>query len=44
MAVKKGNFEVIETLLEMEYPLEIPKNNGITALGIAAFKGDILLL
>ena len=41
MAVKKGNHSVIETLLELEFPLEIPKNNGITAIGIAAFKGDL---
>jgi len=36
IAVKRQNIEVIKTLLELKFPLNIPKNNGIAALGIAA--------
>jgi len=28
----------------MNYPLEMPKNNGITALGIAAHEGHLDIL
>jgi ankyrin repeat protein len=27
-------------LVEIKFPMNIPKNNGITALGIAAYKGN----
>ena len=36
MAVKRDNMEVINELLRLNYDLQIPKNNGVTALGIAA--------
>ena len=35
---------VVQTLLDVHYPLDYTKNNGVTALGIAAFKGKINLL
>lgn len=44
MAVKRNQLDVIETLIEMEFPLEAPKHNGINALGIAAYKGNLPLL
>ena len=36
MAIKRGNVLVLQTLIEMQYDLDRPKNNGVTALGIAA--------
>jgi len=40
IAVKNGNMQVIQSLIDMHYPLEYAKNNGVTAIGIAAFQGD----
>lgn len=40
IAVKKNNIEVIKVLLGIKYPLDETKNNGVTAIGIAAFKGS----
>ena len=36
MAVKRGNNAVVSTLIDQAYDLNIPKKNGVTALGIAA--------
>lgn len=44
IAIKKNNKKVIMELLKIKYPLNIIKNNGVTAAGIAAFKGNLELL
>lgn len=44
IAVKNGNIQVIQALLDIHYPLDYAKNNGVTAIGIAAFKGDLKIL
>jgi ankyrin repeat protein len=41
IAVKRKNLEVIEELIAMEFPLDIPKDNGVTALGIAIHSKDM---
>ena len=43
MAVKSNNTEVVKELLRMNYDLAIPKNNGVTALGIAALSHNLNL-
>jgi hypothetical protein len=43
--VKKKNTDVVKFLVEdCGYKLDLAKSNGVTALGIAAFKGSIELL
>ncbi|CDW84797.1 ankyrin [Stylonychia lemnae] len=44
IAVKKNNLNIVLELLKIQYPLDHVKNNGITAAGIAAYKGHIKLL
>ena len=44
IAVKQGNIKVVQALIDMKYPLNYTKNNGVTAVGIAAFKGNISIL
>jgi len=44
VAVKRGNIEVLEELIRIQYPLNEPKVNGITALGIAAMRGNLNVL
>ncbi len=41
IAVKKENINVVQVLLDIKYPLNYTKNNGVTALGVAAYKGNI---
>ena len=41
IAVKKENIKVVQVLLDIKYPLNYTKNNGVTALGVAAYKGNI---
>jgi ankyrin repeat protein len=41
IAVKKNNMPVVKELIHMRYPLDNAKNNGITAVGIAAYKGNV---
>lgn len=41
MAVKKNNTEVIKALIDMQYPLDYTKNNGVTAVGIAMHTGNL---
>lgn len=36
MAVKRGNDAVLTTLISQGYNLNVPKKNGVAALGIAA--------
>ena len=43
MAVKRDNLEVVNELLRLSYDLKIPKNNGVTALGIAALSNKLNL-
>jgi hypothetical protein len=38
--VKRGNIEVINELIAMDFPLNLPKANGVTALGIAIHAKD----
>jgi hypothetical protein len=40
IAVKRGNIEVINELIAMDFPLNFPKANGVTALGIAIHAKD----
>jgi hypothetical protein len=35
VAVKRKNIEAVEELIAMSFPLDYPKENGVTALGIA---------
>ena len=35
---------VVQTLVEMRFPLNYTKNNGVSACGIAAFKGNLKIL
>lgn len=44
IAVKKDNIHVIQTLLDIHYPLDYTKNNGVTACGIASYKGSLKIL
>jgi ankyrin repeat/protein kinase domain-containing protein 1 len=44
IAVKKENLKVVQALIDMKFPLNYTKNNGVTAIGIAAFKGNVELL
>ena len=44
IAVKRGNIEVLQELIRIQYPLNEPKVNGITAAGIAAMKGSLGIL
>ena len=40
IAVKRGNIEVIHELIAMDFPLNLPKANGVTALGITIHAKD----
>ena len=44
VAVKRGNIEVINELVRIKYPLNEPKVNGITALGISAIHGKLQIM
>ena len=44
MAVKNGKIEVVKELLKMNFLIDDPKSNGITALGIAAYRGSIEIM
>jgi potassium channel len=44
IAVKRGNCEAIEEMIVMDFPLDIPKANGVTALGIAIHGGDLKIV
>ena len=44
IAVKRKNVEVIEELIAMEFPLNYPRDNGVTALGIAIHSGDMRII
>jgi ankyrin repeat protein len=44
VAVKQGNIQTIKELIALEFPLDIPKANGVTALGLAAISGNIPIL
>lgn len=44
VAVKRGNIEVINELIRIKYPLNEPKVNGITALGISAIHGKLQIM
>ena len=40
MAVKRENLQVLQELIKMDYDLNHAKNNGVTALGIAALAAN----
>ena len=44
IAVKKGDHKAVDALLALKFPVDEQKKNGITALGIACFTGNLLLL
>ena len=44
MAVKKNMKDVVDELISMKYPIDVEKNNGVTALGIASYRGNIPLM
>jgi ankyrin repeat protein len=41
LAAKRGNISVLKELVRIKYPLDDPKINGITAVGIAAQRGSV---
>jgi ankyrin repeat protein len=41
IAVKKGNREAVKELIDMAFPVDYEKSNGVTALGIAVHNNDI---
>ena len=41
MAVKKENMAVVSELLRLNFDTAIPKNNGVTVLGIAALSRNL---
>jgi len=44
MAVKRNAVEVVDELIKTKFPLDAQKNNGITAVGIAAYRGNTAML
>ena len=44
IAVKRGLFAVVQSLILMDFPLDEVKDNGITALGIAAYRGNVSMM
>jgi len=44
ISVKWGNIDVINELIRIKYPLNEPKVNGITALGISAIYGKLNIM
>lgn len=44
IATKKNNEKIVAELIKMRFPLDHAKNNGITAAGIAAYKGYFKIL
>ena len=44
IAVKKEYVETVTSLIDLKFPVDIPKKNGVTALGIAAFSGNLIIL
>ncbi len=35
---------MVQALIEIKYPLDYTKNNGVTAVGIAAYRGNLKIL
>jgi len=45
IAVKLGHIEVVNELTRLKnFPVDAMKKNGVTAMGIAALKGDIKMM
>ena len=44
MAAKRNSEPVVRALISMSYQLDTPKHNGITALGIASYRGHVHLI
>lgn len=44
IASKRGALNVVSELLRLDYPLNTPKHNGVTACGIAAHHSNLALL
>ena len=45
ITVKLGHFEVVRELIRLKnYPVDAMKKNGVTAMGIAAFRGNIKMM
>jgi ankyrin repeat protein len=44
IAVKRGAADVVNELIKMDFPIDEPKNNGITALGIASYRGNVPMM
>lgn len=45
IAVKLGHFEVVKELVRLKnYPVDAMKKNGVTAMGIAASRGNIKMM
>ena len=42
--MKRESIKVVQTLIDIKYPLNYTKNNGVTAAGVAAFKGNVKIL
>ena len=41
IAVKRANIEAVMVLIEIKFPLNLAKKNGVAALGIAVHIGSI---
>ena len=45
IAVKLGHFDVVKELIRLKkFPVDSMKKNGVTAMGIAAFRGNIPMM
>lgn len=45
IAVKLGHFDAVRELIRLRnYPVDAMKKNGVTAMGIAAFRGNVQMM
>lgn len=44
LAAKKNYLNIIEMLIQSNYPLDLPNNKGTTAIAIAAAKGHFKII
>lgn len=44
IATKKNHFKVVAKLIKLQFPVNKPKKNGITPVGIAAYHNNVSIL
>ena len=44
MAVKRNAVAVVDELIARKFPLDSEKNNGVTAVAIAAYRGNVQMV